>query len=234
MPMKLAHNVEMLEVTLTRSGQPMTIYPTLTWNEAHLVLIDTGLPGAGSAIARAIADAGFKVEDLTEILLTHQDIDHIGGTRELLALAPDAKVYAPQVDAPYIDGAKVPTKLATLEARKANLTTEEEAFYHMLKEGFAVAQLPVDTLLKDGDVIDLCGGIETVFTPGHTPGHTSYFLRSSQIMVAGDAANIVGQRLKGSNPPMTWDMKLADESLDKLKAYKSSGVISYHTGYLKY
>ena len=233
--MKIAENVEMLEVKIPRGEQTMTLYPTLIWNNNHLVLIDAGLPNSGEIIAQAIKNAVFDAKDLTEILLTHQDIDHIGGTRELLKFAPQAKVYAHEIDAPFIDGKKTPTKLEALEQRKNSLSPAELPFYNMLKTGFATAHLPVDTLLRDGDVLDLCGGIETVFTPGHTPGHASFYLRSSKIMVVGDAANIAdNNELHGSNPAMTWDNEKAEASLAKIKSYDLNGVISYHTGYLKF
>lgn len=233
--MKITNQVEMLEINIPQGNRTMTIYPTLLWDATHLVLIDAGLPGSGPIIKEAIEKLGFKIENLTEILLTHQDIDHIGGARELLAFAPKARIYAHEIDAPFIDGAKVPTKLDALEQRKDKLSTAELPFYQMLKDGFAISQLPVDTLLRDGDVLDFCGGIETVFTPGHTPGHASFYLHSSKIMVVGDAANIVENReLHGSNPGMTWDITQADHSLEKIKSYDLTGVISYHTGFLKF
>lgn len=45
--------------------------------------------------------------------------------------------------------------------------------------------------LKDGDIFDL-GGVQVVciFTPGHSPGHTSFLVEDENIVFTGDAMNI--------------------------------------------
>lgn len=233
----MTNHLEMLEVKIPRGDQFTTIYPTLTWDENHLVLFDTGFPHTSPFIVEAIKRAGFDATDLTDIILTHQDVDHIGGCRELLALAPKAHTYAHETDAPFIDGFKVPTKLDALQQKidaGETLSQGDQTFYSMLKAGFDYAQLPIDRLLKDGDVLDFCGGIETIFTPGHTPGHASFYLQESQTIICGDAANIAEGKMIGSNPRMTWDTAQAETSLEKIKSYHPIDIISYHTGYLKF
>ena len=82
--MRIAKNVEMLEI----GGMGGAIYPTLTWDEQRLALIDAGFPGQADAIAQAIADAGFQAGRLTHIIITHQDIDHIGCVRWICSSSP--------------------------------------------------------------------------------------------------------------------------------------------------
>ncbi|MDR2975747.1 MAG: MBL fold metallo-hydrolase [Streptococcaceae bacterium] len=230
--MKITENIKMLEIPEPKGD---FYRPTLTWDDEHLVLFDTGIPGMGALIAEEIKKAGFKPEDLTDIIITHQDIDHIGGALELLKLAPDAKVYGYEVDAPFIEGTETPTKLALMQGKlDSGEIDETDSFYQMLKTGFAKSHLPVDVKLKDGEVLDFCGGIETVFTPGHTPGHATFYLQKSKIMVCGDAANIVDGKLVGSNPAMTWDNEKAEASLEKIKSFDLAGVICYHTGFLEF
>ena len=233
--MKITENVEILELEIPRGASVSRIYPTLTWDDNHLVLFDTGYPQTEEFFQAAIKKAGFDLADVTDIILTHQDVDHIGGCLELLKVAKNATVYAHEVDTPFIEGKKVPTKLDQLEqkAQAGTLLKENEGFYQMLKNGFAGAYLPVDVTLTDGQILDFCGGIQTVFTPGHTPGHASFYLAASQIMICGDAANVAGQELIGSSPRMTWDMALAEVSLEKIKSFSPKACVAYHTGYLK-
>ncbi|HEY0222547.1 MBL fold metallo-hydrolase [Lactovum miscens] len=229
--MRITENVEMLEVTMPNGS---IYHPTLTWDDQHLVLFDTGVPGAGDFLVEAIKGAGFNITDLTDIVITHQDIDHMGGTLELLKHVPDATVYAHKIDAPYIEGIEKPTKMVARESLiDAGEIEESDSFYQMLKRGFAQAYVPIDVKLSNGDLLNFAGGIVTVFTPGHTPGHTSFFLKESKLMICGDAANILGDQLIGSDPAMTWDNKLADESLEVIKSFNLSGAITYHTGFLK-
>ena len=226
--MKLTDNVMMLELDMNGS----IIYPTLISGNGHLILVDAGVPGMADAIVKAIADEGFHIENLTEIILTHQDIDHVGSVLDLLKLAPKAKVLAHVEEAPYIDGRKTPIKLGTMLANYDNLPEESKTFCNIMKEAFS-KHIPVSQTLTDGEVLPYCGGIEIVHTPGHTPGHICLYLRESKIMVGGDAINIENGKLIGSNPKHTYDTELGIKSLEKVNTFDMTGVISYHCGYLK-
>jgi glyoxylase-like metal-dependent hydrolase (beta-lactamase superfamily II) len=227
--MKIAGNAAVLELARPNGA----IYPTLTWDESTLALIDAGFPGQMDALTSAIEAEGFRAEGITHIILTHQDIDHIGCLPDLLRLAPSARVLAHAQEAPYIDGRKTPIKLAALEAAYESLPEEMQRFCVMLREGFANRRVPIDQTVEDGAVLPAAGGIEVVYTPGHTPGHIALFLRQSRIMVAGDAANIADSQITGPNPQHTYDMAQGMLSLEKLKAYDCLGVVSYHCGFLR-
>ena len=90
--MKLAKNLALLPITREGMGNLNLV---LAWDDNHLVLVDAGLPGQTDAIAMAIANEGFRAEDLTHIIITHQDWDHVGSVSGLMKLAPTAKVVAP-------------------------------------------------------------------------------------------------------------------------------------------
>ena len=64
-----------------------------------VVLVDTGPPGTGEAIASAIARVGATWSDVTDIVLTHRHFDHVGGLAELAELASRAEVSAGADDA---------------------------------------------------------------------------------------------------------------------------------------
>jgi len=225
--MKIADNAAMLELARPNGA----IYPTLAWDESSLVLIDAGFPGQADALVSAIAAEGFRAEDVTHVILTHQDIDHIGCLPDILRLAPAAQVIAHAEEAPYIDGRKTPIKLAALEAAYDNLPDQMKAFCDQLRAGFADRRAAVSQTVEDGAVLPLAGGIEVVHTPGHTPGHIALFLRQSRILVAGDAANIADGQMAGPNPQHTYDMPLGLLSLEKLKKHDCRGMVAYHCGW---
>jgi len=227
--MRIAKNVEMLEI-ITNMG---TIYPTLVWDDNNLVLIDAGLPGQIELFKKAIEGAGFDVKNITAIILTHQDIDHIGCVTDLLELAPNAKVLAYKDEAPYIDGRETPIKLATMEANYANLPDDRKAWYEQLKRGFASCKIKINKELEDGEILPICGGIQVVYTPGHTPGHICLYLQEGKVMVVGDAAIIENGELIGSRPQITWDTKLAEESFEKIKNHEHDAIVTYHSGLYK-
>ena len=59
------------------------------------------------AIASALGEASLRVQDLKRIILTHQDIDHVGSLHDL-AQASGARVLAHAAEVPYIDGGELP------------------------------------------------------------------------------------------------------------------------------
>ena len=225
--MRIAEYAAMLELARPNGA----IYPTLAWDESALVLIDTGFPGQADALVSAIAAEDFRAEEVTHIILTHQDIDHIGCLPDLLQLAPSARVIAHAEEAPYIDGRKTPIKLAMLLENYDHLPDQMKQFCDQLRAGFANRRVAIGQTVGDGEVLPMAGGIEVVHTPGHTPGHIALFLRQSGIVITGDAANIADGQLTGPNPQHTYDMTQGMRSFEKLKAYDCSGVVAYHCGF---
>lgn len=67
-----------------------------------VVLVDTGTPGSGEAIGKALARVGASWSDVTDIVLTHHHFDHTGGLAESAELASGATVRAGAEDAPEI------------------------------------------------------------------------------------------------------------------------------------
>ena len=227
--MKLAKNIALLPITREGMG---ALNLVLAWDDKHLVLVDAGLPGQAGAIAEAIAGAGFRTEDLTHIIITHQDWDHVGSVSDLVKLAPAAKVVAHEEEAPYIDGRKIPIKLAARLEQYDSLPEELRANIDSWKNIYENAPIPVTQQVHDGQMLPICGGVEIVHVPGHTPGHIAVYFRESRIIVCGDAANIKDGKVVGSNPIHTHDVEMADRSLEKIMGYDLGGVVAYHTGFL--
>jgi len=227
--MKIANNVEMLEIESMGSKVNLT----LTWDKNSLVLIDTGFPGQTELIVKAISSAGFQAKNITHIILTHQDIDHIGCLKELLKLAPGAQVMAHKDEAPYINGRKTPVKLAGMLEQYDKLPPDRKTWCDNMKRAFPGLVVPVTHTISDGEVLPECGGIEVIFTPGHTPGHICLYLRESKILVTGDALNVAEGKLAGPNPQFSFDMDLALKSAEKAKKFPFMAVVSHHGGYLK-
>jgi glyoxylase-like metal-dependent hydrolase (beta-lactamase superfamily II) len=210
------------------------IYPTLLCDESHLILVDTGFPRQTEQFKMAFAEAGFVLEQLTDIVNTHQDIDHIGCAGELIRLAPNAEIMAHTEEVPYIYGSKTAVKLATLERNYDHLDESMKAVCDIMRRGFAKLRVNINCLLNDGDILRCCGGIEIIHSPGHTPGHICLFVRDAGILIAGDALNIRDGRLTGANPVHTLDAELARQSEARLRSYPRKQIICYHGGALKF
>jgi glyoxylase-like metal-dependent hydrolase (beta-lactamase superfamily II) len=221
--MKLNDDVFLLPLLATMNGQPRQFNLTLMLDAAHgPTLVDTGLPGQEGAVAAALAETGLRVQDLRRIILTHQDIDHVGSLHALVQ-ASGARVLAHAVEAAYIDGTLRSTKYTP--ELLAQLP-EVQMFLDKLEP------TPVDEHLHDGTRLELVGGVRVIFTPGHTPGHISLYLERTRTLVTGDALLINDGQLTEPNPHATPDMVLARQSIQKLAELDVQTIVCFHGGVL--
>jgi glyoxylase-like metal-dependent hydrolase (beta-lactamase superfamily II) len=183
-------------------------------------LVDTGLPFQREALDAALAEVGLAVADLKRIIITHQDIDHVGMLHDLAA-ASGAEVLAHSVEIPTIDGSAEPRFMLPENQ-------ERMPFLRPLAEQFRPT--PVTSALADGQRLDLAGGVRVIFTPGHTPGHISLYLERSQTLIAADALTASDGRLAGPSPQATIDLPLAHQSLKKLSELEIATIVCYHGG----
>ena len=185
-------------------------------------LVDASMPDHIEVVASTLAADGFAIEDLKQIIVTHQDIDHIGSLAAIKERS-GATVLCHPTEAPYIEGKTKLAKYPTQERFDQN-PGMKEVFDRV---GFA----PVDRLVEDGEFLDLAGGARVIFTPGHTPGHICLFLERSKTLIAGDALASENGLLEGPNVRGTPDFSLAIESVKKLAALPEvNAIVTYHGG----
>ncbi|MCB8967765.1 MAG: MBL fold metallo-hydrolase [Ardenticatenaceae bacterium] len=123
-------------------------------------IIDPGWNGR--SIAATADEQGWFI---THILLTHSHFDHVGGLAELKA----------EVNAPiYIH----PEAVEMLQ-----MATMSAAFYQLT----IPSPPPPDIMLTDGEVLRV-GNLElhVLYTPGHAPGHVSFYLPEQGVLFDGD------------------------------------------------
>lgn len=229
--LKIADGIEMLEISSNIMGSTNNIYPVLMWDDRDMVLIDTGFPGQLEKFQEAVKNIGLSFQRVSKILLTHQDIDHVGSLESMVkALNGKVEVIAHEIEKPYITGEETPIKLAQLEKNKDSLSDDRKDFYGMLKAGFASSKSNVSRTVVDGDVLPYCGGIKVIYTPGHTPGHICFYHRDSKTLIAGDEMNIQDHHLTGPNKIHTYDMGEAVKSLQKFIQYDIQNIVCYHGG----
>ncbi|MFD6507145.1 MULTISPECIES: MBL fold metallo-hydrolase [unclassified Bacillus (in: firmicutes)] len=207
--MEIAKGVEMLHLEF----QEFIIHPILLWDDEMAILIDTGFPGQIEDIQVEMERVGVSFDKLKVVILTHQDIDHIGSLPELLKNGvSNIKIYAHELDKPYIEG---------------DLPLLKGAHLENLPKG------KVSEIVIDGQELPYCGGIIILHTPGHTPGHISLYLKQSKTLIAGDSMYSVNGMLGGVHAPTTLDIKEAQQSLMKYLNLEIESVVCYHGGLSK-
>ncbi|MEE6450945.1 MBL fold metallo-hydrolase [Gottfriedia acidiceleris] len=227
--------IQMLSITMNSGGMTNTIHPTLIWDDADVVLIDTGYPGQLNEFRNCFEQVGVPLEKLNKILITHQDIDHIGSLSEIVEESTNKiEVYASEVEKPYIQGDKLLIKITPEKIEKAvaslpsDITDEfRKAFKNRLENP---PNGNVDQIVIPGNDLAICGGITVIDTAGHTPGHVSFYHKESKTLIAGDALIIENGQLNPSNPQYTFEIEQSLKSIEALLSLDIEKVICYHGG----
>jgi len=228
--MKLGKNIEALELSMNMGGGSRSIYPVLLWDDKEAVLVDTGMPGQLADIRKAVEAAGARFEDIRHIILTHQDIDHIGSLPELVEALDGVEVWAHNDDVPYIQGERPLIKMNRERMEKLFETLPQEQRAQALKLFDNPPKAHVAHILHGGEELPFHGGVQVVHTPGHTPGHISLFVASDGVLIAGDELRVDNGELTGPAPGATPDMPQALKSVGKLIPFDVHKVICYHGG----
>lgn len=222
-------------ITLTqqRVMKPETVHPVVVEDEEHLVLIDCGDPELGYALMDGMRERGLSPDRLTHILITHHDLDHMGGLSQFRDAFPRVNVMATEAQAGYISGKSRWLRLQDEDRRYLSLPPEKRVPSSRVRAAQYVYFLParVDTLLSDGQLLPLCGGLQIIFTPWHMTGHISVYLPAHRTLVTGDALNSFGGRL-GLNDAVDLCPEHTAQGLLRLAELEVETVCAYHGGEL--
>jgi glyoxylase-like metal-dependent hydrolase (beta-lactamase superfamily II) len=181
-----------------------------------VTLIDTGLSRNASAVLKYIAGLGRRPSDLKHIIITHSDGDHVGALADLKS-ACLARVYASPIEAQAIEVAH-PSRDLKRQGMTAHL-------FKLVQLLFKAKPAKVDELLSDGQILPVLGGLQVVYTIGHTPGHVSLYAPALKILFSGDS--IVAERngtLRCSRGMNTWDEAKAQEAV-KIQAALGAEIV---------
>jgi glyoxylase-like metal-dependent hydrolase (beta-lactamase superfamily II) len=186
----------------------------LVREDEGLTLVDTGVAGSAHGIREAAKSLGAAV---SRIVLTHAHIDHVGSVDALAREYPRMEFAAGQRESRLL--------------RKDFSLDAGESGKKLL--GFPGVKLSPTILLKDGDRI---GSLQTIFSPGHTPGHMSYLDVRDGSLIAGDAfTTAIGVLAAGTFKLLfpfpalfSWNREVSAESARKLRDFKPARLAVGH------
>lgn len=217
--------VNLYYVQPTQQQQPATGAP---W-----VLVDAGLPASAQHIRHHAAELFGADNPPQAIVLTHGHFDHVSALPDLLAAWPGVQVYAHPLELPYLTGRSAyPAPDPTVGGGG------------MAALSFLYPKAPLDlgsrleALPADGSVPHLPGW-RWLHTPGHTPGHVSFFREADRTLLAGDAFTTVRaesmaatwtQQQQVHRPPayFTPDWEAAHASVERLAALEPEVAATGH------
>ncbi len=167
-------------------------------DDGELTLIDAGVPIPRRSLLKEICEAGYALSDVDRVLLTHYDIDHVGG---LARIDLDAPAY-----------------LGALDLRLVRRTWSppwrhhKGAFHRIARRIYSLSTVDLRIVSDD----DRIGGFRAFHTPGHNPGHTVFVHSASETAFLGDLVWSTGGRFV--SPPWidSYDTERMAESIDRI------------------
>ncbi|HEY5271149.1 MAG TPA: MBL fold metallo-hydrolase [Anaerolineales bacterium] len=186
-----------------------------------LTVIDTGLPRSERKILAYVASLGKSARDVKRIILTHADLDHVGGLAALHNLT-GARTYASRIEADAI-AAGMPSRQI-----KSSGFSVRRLMFALLRPFIKATPFQVDEILTDGQILPALCGLRVVATPGHTPGHISLFAPAVGILFCGDSLVTDENSIHGSRSGLTWDDAMAREAERKQATLGARIVCSGH------
>ena len=186
--------------------------------DGHTIMIDAGYNY--DRLAEKMQWLGINSKDIKEILVTHQDTDHVGaieqGSDELFR---DATIYIGNIENEYLEGRK-----------------HRKVFWGLT----TLPQVIIDNpkiLIEDGQIFYIGNiKIEAFLVPGHTWGHLVYLIDDCYLFT-GDTIWLGADGGYAFLNTLAEDRKLQCKSLQRLKEILEKRnlqlkIITGHTGWM--
>ena len=208
-------------IDLYFQGIPHAIAVFAIPHEGGVILVESGPGSTLPALACGLERLGYRLEDVTDVLLTHIHLDHAGAAGALARRG--ARIHVHPRGAPHMVN---PERLLASAGRLYKEDMDRLWGYFLPVPGEKV------NIPQDGQPLELHGH---VFVPYDTPGHASHHFAYlwNDVLFTGD---IAGVRLPGSRhvrlptPPPEFHLEQWRASIQKLLQVPARQWVLTHFG----
>ena len=216
---------------------------SLAWGNAYVLydtrggknaaLIDCGLQTDRPALLAGLRALELEPADIQTVLLTHAHCDHAGNAAYFAGAG--ATIVTHEREACFL---QPPRRSYAYSGRNALRRPFTSLTFAIGEYTHPVERCSVGQTVTDGEFIHAPGGrLQAVSTPGHAPGHVSFYREADGVLFSGDAIlNIVPNLVPGlrktalSLPPRLFcdNWQQVKASADKLVALSPRLLLSGH------
>jgi glyoxylase-like metal-dependent hydrolase (beta-lactamase superfamily II) len=182
-----------------------------------VTLVDTGLRGNEKQIYGYLEKLGYEPKDIKRVIITHAHIDHINCLHQIKE-DTNAEIMVGEGEADIVTGKKPLRTMGGL----FGLIFGPMRLYYKYKP------VKVDVLLKDGDEIDIIGGIKVITLSGHSPGNIGLYSKPRKLVFSSDTIRILDHRMVTPHPRFTEDIHSAIEAIKKLSELEFNVLLPGH------
>lgn len=188
-------------------------------NGSALTIIDAGYPADTDDLLDSINQIGHRLDDVAAVLLTHAHLDHIGAIPTLVErigmpvyTGTEEVRHAKREYLQQITPVEMLKQLGSQRGRRWVTQTIKAA------RGGIKTTVPTASSAAADVLAQLPGELIPVPSPGHTSGHTAYYMPSEKVLFSGDALVTGHPLLIDTGPQLLPSFFNHDEALTRLSA----------------
>jgi glyoxylase-like metal-dependent hydrolase (beta-lactamase superfamily II) len=189
------------------------------------LLVDTGIDETpGTHLVPYLARLGLEPEKIDYVLISHADLDHMGGNAALRAIAPKALFLCHALDRAWIESIDrmIDERYGEFAADHGIADSEEtKAWTRANARG-----VPIDLALTGGETIRLGPdwSVEVLHTAGHSWGHLAVYDPRSRTAVIADATLWNAVLTKEGEPAFPPTYRYVDTYLASLQRFQGMAI----------
>ena len=202
-------------------------------DDGALLVVDTAHPRSWSSLEELLQRLGRDRREIRAVVLTHAHFDHVGFA-ERARTELGVTVYAHEREVPVT---RHPLRYDHERSRLPYMLRHpgfDRAFAAMAAMGALwVKGVEQVRTYRDGEVLDVPGRPQVLFTPGHTHGHAALYFPERGVLIAGDALVTYDPYVASEGPQIVAGAATADSaealrSLDAIAAVEADVVLTGH------